>query len=79
MAHDKTIDLHRIDNMYGIDSDSPLLRLLVCMESVAIVAPNRFSASSKDVRVRVEFSKKRLAMVMPLRSWVSGNGSVEFK
>jgi hypothetical protein len=60
-------------------SDSPLLTLLACIESVAIVAPNRFSASSKEVLVRVEFSKKRLAMVLPLSIWDSGNGSEETK
>ena len=46
---------------------SPLLREDEEAEKLTISADKRFSANSKERRVRVEFSKNKLAMVISLR------------
>lgn len=48
--------------------DSPLLREEVEVEMFTASAERRFAASSKEVRVRVEASKKRLITVLPRRA-----------
>ena len=48
-------------------SVSPFLVLLLELLKLRMSALSRFSASSKLIRVRVLFSKKRLAMVMSRR------------
>ena len=45
---------------------SPFLREDEEAEKLTVSADNRFSANSKERRVRVEFSKNNLAMVMSL-------------
>ena len=46
---------------------SPFFTLLEEAEKLSVSAERRFSANSKEIRVRVEFSKNRLAMVMSRR------------
>src|SRR3546814_5083756 len=48
-------------------SVSPFLIEDQATDMLMTSAPSRFAASSKDVRVRVEFSKKRLMTVRPSR------------
>ena len=47
-------------------SVSPLFTLLLETDMLITSAPSRLPASSKEVRVRVESSKKRLISVRPL-------------
>ena len=49
-------------------SDSPLLTEEVEAEMLTASAERRFAAISKEVRVRVEASKKRLMTVLPRRA-----------
>ncbi len=49
-------------------SVSPFLIELACTDMLMTSPPSRLPASSKEVRVRVEFSKKRLMMVRPRSS-----------
>jgi hypothetical protein len=44
-------------------SVSPLETLEPEVETLTVSAESRFSANSKEIRVRVEFSKKRLTIV----------------
>ena len=46
-------------------SDSPLLTLDPLAEKLITSAESRLAAASKDIRVRVESSAKRLTMVRP--------------
>ena len=48
-------------------SVSPFLTEDEAAEKLTTSADSRFSANSKDKRVRVEFSKNKLAMVMSLK------------
>ncbi len=47
-------------------SDSPFFTLLEAAEKLTTSAESLFSANSKERRVLVEFSKKRLAIVISL-------------
>jgi hypothetical protein len=47
-------------------SVSPFFTELLAAEKFTTSADRRFSANSKDKRVRVEFSKNKLAMVISL-------------
>jgi hypothetical protein len=44
---------------------SPFDTLDPAVDTLTVSAESRFSANSKEIRVRVEFSKKRLTMVDP--------------
>ena len=44
---------------------SPLLTEVPALATLTVSAQSRFSANSKEIRVRVEASKKRLTMVLP--------------
>ena len=46
---------------------SPLLTLEEMAEKFVTSADNRFSASSNEIRVRVEFSKKRFITFFPVK------------
>ncbi len=54
---------------------SPLTREDSCTSRLTTSAPRRFAASSKETRVRVEGSVKRLATVWPARAWLMGGGA----
>jgi len=47
---------------------SPFATLLPLLLNSTVSAPNLFAASEKLLRVRVLFSKKRLAQVFPVNS-----------
>ena len=47
-------------------SPSPLLTLEALAEKLVTSADNLFSASSNEIRVRVEFSKKRFTIFLPV-------------
>lgn len=49
-------------------SDSPLFRLELAAAKFNVSADSLFAASSKDRRVRVEFSKKASTTVRPVSS-----------
>src|SRR3546814_5061781 len=58
-------------------SVSPFLIEDQATDMLMTSAPSRFAASSKDVRVRVEFSKKRLMTVRPSRRRSEEHTSVQ--
>ena len=68
MAHDQHVGLHGVQRHRRVEQRLALLDRARCATYMLMTsAPSRLPASSKEVRVRVEFSKNRLMRVRPAR------------